>query len=44
MNNVHINEEDIKICNENDTKDALRYGNAKQISAYNIRNALWKRP
>ncbi|CAB4444477.1 unnamed protein product [Rhizophagus irregularis] len=44
MNNVHIKEEDIKIRNENDTKDALRHGNAKQISAYNIRNALWKRP
>ncbi|CAB5340450.1 unnamed protein product [Rhizophagus irregularis] len=44
MNNVHIKEEDIKIRNENDTKDALRHSNAKQISAYNIRNALWKRP
>ena len=44
MNNVHIKEEDIKIRNKNDTKDTLRYGNAKQISAYNIRNALWKRP
>ena len=44
MNNIHIKKEDIIIRNENDTKDALRQGNEKQISAYNIRNALWKRP
>ena len=44
MNNVHIKEDDIKICNENDIKDALHHGNGKQISVYNIRNALWKRP
>lgn len=40
MNNTHIKEEDLKIRNENDTKDALHHGNAKQISAYNIRNAF----
>lgn len=44
MNDVHINEENITIRNENDTKDALRHDNGKQISVYNIRSALWKRP
>lgn len=41
---MYINEENIKIRNENDTKDALRHGNGKQISVYNIRSALWKQP
>ena len=44
MNNIHIKKEDIIIRNENDTKNALRQGNGKKISAYYIRNALWKRP
>ena len=44
MNNVHIKNEDIIIRNENDTRNALRQGNSKQISVHYIRNALWKRP
>jgi hypothetical protein len=44
MNDIHIKKEDIIIRNENDTKNALRQGNNKQISTYYIRNALWKRP
>jgi len=44
MNNVHIKEENIIIRNEKDTKYALCQGNSKEISAYNIRNALWKQP
>ncbi|CAB4421733.1 unnamed protein product [Rhizophagus irregularis] len=44
MNNVHIKQEDIIIRNEHNIKDALRYGNGKQISVHYIRNALWKRP
>ena len=44
MNNIHIIKKDIIICNENNTKNALRQGNSKQISAYYIRNALWKWP
>jgi hypothetical protein len=44
MNDVHINEENIKIRNEDDTKAILRHSNGQQISVYNIRSALWKRP
>ncbi|PKK58639.1 hypothetical protein RhiirC2_720382 [Rhizophagus irregularis] len=44
MNNIHIKKEDIIIRDENNTKIALRQGNSKQISTYNMRNALWKRP
>ena len=40
INDVHITKEDIHIRNENDTKNALRYGKDKEISVYNIRNAL----
>ncbi|CAI2199666.1 9642_t:CDS:2, partial [Funneliformis geosporum] len=44
MNNVHIKNEDIIICNESDTKDFLRKVDGKQILVHNVRNALWKHP
>ncbi|CAG8792058.1 32809_t:CDS:2, partial [Gigaspora margarita] len=44
INNVHLEKENIIICNENTTKNFLRQGNSKQISVHHLRNALWKRP